>query len=277
LTACVYTFQVEFVILQILKCKMSKAELESFILKFHQLRRSGFTAHLDLDTHAGQAWVGLRVMLPNLQQQPQQQQQFHFARHRSPSYYRRQERRKAASVAAAESSELQEINNVNAEEAHNASLNCKSLIQSISSDKITEKVSLTEKAAFECDICDFVSNRQSGLNIHIARKHPTIEQLDGNTEEVIDTETWISKHWTKELEEHNEFIEMYLKTGEINADIRKDWKIIPCMEALLFVLSSESHFCKSLTSEQFGFEVLSALEVFRRCMDEVYVYGPSPS
>ena len=44
------------------------------------------------------------------------------------------------------------------------------------------------------------------------------------------------------------------------------------MEALLFVLSSESHFCESLTSEQFGFEVLGALEVFRRRIDEVY--GP---
>ena len=41
---------------------MSSAELENFVFK-NQLRRAGMTAHLDMDTHAGQAWLGLRVML----------------------------------------------------------------------------------------------------------------------------------------------------------------------------------------------------------------------
>ena len=68
---------------------MFDRELNSFLLKFHQLRKSGVTAHLDVDTYAGQAWVGLRVMLGPIQHQPAQ-------RHRSPSYFRRQERRRAA-------------------------------------------------------------------------------------------------------------------------------------------------------------------------------------
>ena len=38
-------------------------ELDSFIQKFHQLWSPGVSAHLDLDTHAGEAWVGLRVQL----------------------------------------------------------------------------------------------------------------------------------------------------------------------------------------------------------------------
>ena len=42
---------------------MVVTELDSFLNKFHQLWKDGFTAHLDLDTHAGNAWVGLRVQL----------------------------------------------------------------------------------------------------------------------------------------------------------------------------------------------------------------------
>ena len=43
--------------------KMYSTELKSFVSKFHQLKQAGQTAHLDLDTYAGKARVGLRVML----------------------------------------------------------------------------------------------------------------------------------------------------------------------------------------------------------------------
>ena len=45
-------------------------ELNSFIIKFKQLWRSGQDAHLDMECHAGQAWVGICVQLghgPELQ------------------------------------------------------------------------------------------------------------------------------------------------------------------------------------------------------------------
>ena len=45
---------------------MFDSELNSFLFKFHQLRKTGATAHLDLDTHAGQAWV----MLDPIQHSP---------------------------------------------------------------------------------------------------------------------------------------------------------------------------------------------------------------
>ena len=38
-------------------------ELQSFICLFHQAWKAGVTAHLDLEIHAGQAWVGLRAPL----------------------------------------------------------------------------------------------------------------------------------------------------------------------------------------------------------------------
>ena len=42
---------------------MFVTELDSFVHQFHQLWNAGYNAHLDLDTHAGHAWVGLRVQL----------------------------------------------------------------------------------------------------------------------------------------------------------------------------------------------------------------------
>ena len=75
---------------------MFDEELNSFLLKFHQLRRAGLTAHLDLDTCAGKSWIGLRVILGS-----DQNQNVHVpkVKRRSPSYFRRQERRKAARAA----------------------------------------------------------------------------------------------------------------------------------------------------------------------------------
>jgi hypothetical protein len=42
---------------------MSITELDTFVKKFYQLLNAGHTAHLDDDTRAGLAWVGLRVQL----------------------------------------------------------------------------------------------------------------------------------------------------------------------------------------------------------------------
>ena len=72
---------------------MFVTELDTFIQKFHQLWQAGVTAHLDLDTHAGQAWVGLKVMLGSGPVYKDQRRP-PTAKNRSPSYFRRQARRK---------------------------------------------------------------------------------------------------------------------------------------------------------------------------------------
>ena len=72
---------------------MSESELSSFVSKFLQLKKAGATAHLDVDTRAGEAWVRLSVQLD--------QGSVKKPRKRSPCYYRRQERRKAAAAEAA--------------------------------------------------------------------------------------------------------------------------------------------------------------------------------
>jgi len=43
---------------------------------------------------------------------------------------------------------------------------------------------------FKCEICDFSSVWLNGLNIHISRKHSTIEQLDGHNEDNSDDEKY---------------------------------------------------------------------------------------
>ena len=89
----------------------STSEIQNFITKFHQLMKAGHTAHLDLHTQAGQAWVALRVLIRPFQPQHNQ----HFPKKsRNPAYYRRQERRKAARKAADASTKP---NEANAEEA----------------------------------------------------------------------------------------------------------------------------------------------------------------
>ena len=45
------------------KSKMFNTELQSFVIKFHQLQNAGFTAHLDLHAPHGECWVGLRAQL----------------------------------------------------------------------------------------------------------------------------------------------------------------------------------------------------------------------
>ena len=81
---------------------MFDIELNSFIVKFQQLRSAGRYAHLDLHCEGGQSFVSLRVQLGEAGQQPHHRhhQQVRRGLRRSPAYHRRQERRKAARQAA---------------------------------------------------------------------------------------------------------------------------------------------------------------------------------
>ena len=42
---------------------MTVIELDNFVSQFKNLWRIGLDSHLDLECHAGQAWVGIRVRL----------------------------------------------------------------------------------------------------------------------------------------------------------------------------------------------------------------------
>lgn len=76
---------------------MYNEELDSFVSKFRHLWRIGCDAHLDINAHAGQAWLGLHVRLGHAPGPLHQDPTNHFNKSRnSPSRQRRRERRAAA-------------------------------------------------------------------------------------------------------------------------------------------------------------------------------------
>jgi hypothetical protein len=107
--------------------KMLITELETCVQKFHQLWSAGHIAHLDMETHTGIAWVGLRVQLGHapgiLHQQPHPQPfQIVYKKKDSPSRQRRRTRRAAARQDSAEEvaneeTELEKLPNEDAEKA----------------------------------------------------------------------------------------------------------------------------------------------------------------
>lgn len=168
---------------------MSVSEFESFVGKFHQLWRAGITAHhLDMETHAGQAWVALRVPLGQFPGPVPQDHHQQFPNHsqRSPAYFRRQEKRKETRAAAdmiAEKVDVAGKATINeevtvAEEELNlaeeiiVSEKAEEIAIDDEADKVTgntsnEEVTKNAEQAeedFSCELCDFRSNWNNGIS-----------------------------------------------------------------------------------------------------------------
>ena len=64
--------------------------------------------------------------------------------------------------------------------------------QAISNKNSESEIETTENAvkAFSCDLCDFSSNWENGLKVHMTRKHAKLDQLDGNISFVSDDEEY---------------------------------------------------------------------------------------
>ena len=93
---------------------MSVNEIDSFVKKFYQLWNAGFSAHLDLESHSGKAWVGLRVQLGDAPPghlhhplRPTYPQPL-YRKPDSPSRQRRRDRRAAARQSEAEEASKKE-------------------------------------------------------------------------------------------------------------------------------------------------------------------------
>ena len=97
---------------------MADHHVRSFVEEFHRLWRDGQSAHLNLDCHAGEAWVGLRLRLGHPRAHGRGPQQNHDrVRRRGPGYSRRLERRAAQRAAAAGEPQVQTVEPVQAEQA----------------------------------------------------------------------------------------------------------------------------------------------------------------
>ena len=96
---------------------MYYAELDSFVHKFKHLWHSGVNAHLDVHTHAGQAWVSLHAHLGQAPNPSHQQVHPSHGRKDSPSRQRRRARRAEERKKKAEEAPNKATENVDTETA----------------------------------------------------------------------------------------------------------------------------------------------------------------
>ena len=89
---------------------MDNSEIESFITKFRVLWNSGLDAHLEVNSHAGQAWVSLRVRLGHDPGPLQPHHQFEHPPSKSRNSPSRQRRRARRAAARAEQGTAAEAN-----------------------------------------------------------------------------------------------------------------------------------------------------------------------
>ena len=194
---------------------MEVSELDTFIVKFKQLWYSGHSAHLDIDTHAGHAWVGLRVRLGQapgpLHHQPPKKTRDGPSRQRRRT--RRAEERKKKAEEAVEIAEAVQAHHEHAvaeeaeheheravtEEADNEHAAAEQAeLQHVEAEQAkTEEVAIENAAVeatdFTCDLCDREYDSLRALRTHQGKKHKAsspIPQLDGGSENLGNTATY---------------------------------------------------------------------------------------
>ena len=177
---------------------MANIEAESFFIKFRYLWSAGYHATLTIEAVDGKASVLLRSEL-GVFDPPAPRHYPPPPRYRGPAYRRRQEKRKAATAAKVADDEAvqayvpDDVDVVAAVEA------CEHDNQAEEAEEDNTKT--TEKVEYSCELCDFKSNWENGLRIHMTRKHSQIEQLDGNlsvvNEELYEDEKYADteKYW----------------------------------------------------------------------------------
>ena len=157
---------------------MVVTELDSFVRKFHQLWNTGLNAHLNLDAHAGNAWVSLHLQLghapgPLHHHQP------------VPTFVpggariRWREKRAAARKSAEEATKAAENLELNAKETKKAEDISKTETVEIEKDEIvinketTEKVNMEAKAA---QVQDAIIDDKE-YNSKVMKVHECVKQI----------------------------------------------------------------------------------------------------
>ena len=165
---------------------MAHFQVDSFVTKFKHLCHAGFKATLTITSSDGEASVVLTAGLGPI---PPTQLQHDLRNHvqprpRGPAYQRRQARRQAARTAEQASAEQAsaECDDVQAAAEAAATVAAEEVVVEETCEESAEQAKIT----FPCLICDFVSNWENGLQVHLTRKHASMEQIDGNDSYVGD-------------------------------------------------------------------------------------------
>ena len=182
------------------------SELDSFVKILQQLWNAGHNAHLDLETSAGKAWVGLRLELGPAP--GPHRHQFHpTMKEESPSWQRRRARGAAAKLThSVKTSETEEISVekvkeeiVFAEKAVKNTPVSSKIAEKAKSDDIkpveetfihaTEKVKYSTDHVSYCKVCEDGSeetNSEEDLAWHLMNNHDPEEVLDKYGRQFID-------------------------------------------------------------------------------------------
>ena len=166
---------------------MIVTELDTFVKKFYQLWNAGQVAHLDVDSNAGNAWVGLRVQLGHAPGPLHQQLHPTYKKSDCPSRQRRRARRAAA---RAEEVNAEEATTTTTAETFIEETEVSTEEVEVAAEAATDKIDIVVPAAEEassdqvkCDQCELTFRNTRGLKTHKGRVHKMIQQLDGFEEE----------------------------------------------------------------------------------------------
>ena len=187
---------------------MTHCEVDSFVTKFKYLCHAGIKATLTVEAENGEASVTLRAGLGPIPPPLLVPGHGHRRQHRGPSYQRRQERRQAAQEAAGlVQSSAGEVGD--GPQQHGAGLadrasdasgaeeeQADKAFRNTAVEEVNDKAGQSEQD-FPCLVCDFVSNWNNGLKVHMSRKHLNIVQIDGNNEDFEDEKYSGTDHYWK--------------------------------------------------------------------------------
>ena len=200
-------------------------ELETFVQKFHQLWSAGHSAHLDLETHNGRAWVGLCVQLGRapgiLYQQPHPQPfQKAYKKKDSPSRQRRRTRRAATRQASSEEVVNEKVVN---EEIVTENLPNKDAEKAKESEPISTSVKVVVNEAMQVSIKNKVIDNESNVAAVQVEKETEAEQVSvANVEDpgdIIDTEITVIEEITDEVCNDDEYLETSEKPKEFDRPV----------------------------------------------------------
>ena len=162
---------------------MCTPALETFVEQFRNLWRSGYDAHLDAHTHAGEAWVNLRVRLGHAQVSHSDFTSNNRNRN-GPARQRRRSRRSAERAAKAADVLNKDLTSTNAEEAFEAI---------DTNENVPEPVkNISETETDTTEIVEIVVEEEVSIVIEETGKDETeevdnvkvLEETEKNTEEV---------------------------------------------------------------------------------------------
>ena len=180
---------------------MHVTELDTFVDKFKQLWISGLDAHLDVESHAGQAWVGLRLHLGYVPG-PLLHPPHNPRRARdSPARQRRRARRAAARqehVEETSSEETEKVDNVRNEIGSDETI--------IEDEKETEAVEntaatvdVTEAVHPRVEPCEVATDIDGDDKNEISEIDDTTDKKDATEENETNAQAKVMKEVTDEV------------------------------------------------------------------------------